>query len=277
MLATDGEDLLEHAVVGRPGDGEELGDEVAAGLRVAREGAERHDVGVVGRHRDEAVVVDRVGVDPVLRAGPRAGRGVTPDAADVLADVLAELLAQQDGPLAQLAQPVTRRLVAVDARAAEVAQRALEHAGRVGVEAARVEAGEDGIQLGVEAEVGVELLHLLGHRLGALAHGRVGVHLGEERTDGGGVGQRGLRVVPDPQHLERLPRRVAAQALDEGPRQRELLLAAGADPVEPVARRGAGAGGWARRHRRHCMPPCRRRSPSARRETPSPRAAASGS
>ncbi len=101
VLATDGEDLLEHAVVGRPGDGEELGDEVATCLRVPGEGAERHDVGVVGRHRDEPLVVDRVGVDPVLR---QAGEplGAEPDAPDVLADVLAELLAQQDGPLAQL-------------------------------------------------------------------------------------------------------------------------------------------------------------------------------
>jgi hypothetical protein len=67
MLAPRGEDVLQHPVVGGPGDGEELGREVAAGLRVVGEGAEGHDVGVVRGHRDEAVLVDGVRVHPVLR------------------------------------------------------------------------------------------------------------------------------------------------------------------------------------------------------------------
>ena len=208
MLPPHGEDVLEHAVVGGPRDREELRDEVAARLRVMGEGAERHDVGVVGRDRDEPVVAHRVRRDPVVgQAGELLGSH--PDAPHVLADVLAELLAQQDGSLGELAQPRPRRLVAVDAGAAEVAQRALEHAGRVGVEATAVDRREHGIQLGVEAEVGVELLHVLGDLLGALAHRLVGVNLGEERADRRGVGERELRVVPQPQHLEGLARRLA--------------------------------------------------------------------
>ena len=201
-----------------------------------------HDVGVVGRDRDEAVVVDAGGRRPSPAAGRRAARA-RPGCSRTSSRMF--LL---NSWLSRIARSLSSRSRSRVASSRSTPERRKSRSVRSSTRAASasrplgVEAGEDGIQLGVEAEVGVELLHLLGHGLGPLADGRVGVHLGEERTDRGGVGQRRLRVVPDPQHLERLPGRVAAQALDEGPRQRELLLAAGADPVEPVARRGAGAG-----------------------------------
>ena len=85
---------MQHRVVVRPGPVEERDGELAAGLGVGGEGAEREVVGVVGGDRDQAVVVGRVRVAVVLRqAGEPLGR--ERDRADVVADVRGEVLVER--------------------------------------------------------------------------------------------------------------------------------------------------------------------------------------
>ncbi len=174
--------------------------------------------------------------------------------------LLAEVLGEHDRPLAQLAQPVPGGLVTVDARPAEVAQRELEHAPCVGVEPLGAEPGEDGIQLRVVPELGVELLDVLRQGVGPVADRLVGVHLGEERPDGRCVGQGDLRVVPRTEDLERVPGRVGLERVDRGPRRGQLLGAAGGDPVEPAVGAGKVEGRGRRRAGvcRHDGTVCRR-------------------
>ena len=84
-------------------------------------------------------------------------------------------------------------------------------------------------------------------RLGAVAHRLVGVHLGEERADRRRrwTARSARRSRPAaPRAAPAAGRCADPSTRDRG--QRELLLAAGADPVEPVVLERAGAGGWAR-------------------------------
>ena len=127
-LAAHRQQVLEHLVVGGPGDVVLRQRQLVAGLGVGAEGDERDQVGVVGGDGDEAVLVGGVGGAVVLgQAGQPLGRD--PDRADVVADVATEVLRQLDALLAERAEPVAGGVVTVDAGAAEVAQRVLEHAG----------------------------------------------------------------------------------------------------------------------------------------------------
>ena len=105
-----------------------------AGLGVGAERHERDQVGVVGGDRDQAVVVGRVG-GAVVVGEPGQPLGRDPDRADVVADVASEVLREPHRALAELAEPVAGRVVAVDTGPAEVAQRVLEDPARIGVEA----------------------------------------------------------------------------------------------------------------------------------------------
>ncbi|MPM40639.1 hypothetical protein SDC9_87283 [bioreactor metagenome] len=61
------EQLPQHGIVVGPAAVEELDPQRPADGRVLGEGDVRHCVGIVGGHRDQAVLVGRMGIDPVLR------------------------------------------------------------------------------------------------------------------------------------------------------------------------------------------------------------------
>ena len=211
MLPADLEELGEQRVVGRPGAVEELHPQRPARVAVTPVRRERHDVGVVGGQRDEAVLVDGVGVDPVLRhALELVGRDL--DRADVVADVLAELLPDEDGPLRQLLDPGAGGVVLVDAAAVEVEQRLVQQPLRGGVQTGAVDGGEHLVEVAVEAQVGVELLDLLHRRLAARAHRLHGVDLAEQRRHRGDVADGDAHVVPPVQQVGGVGRAVRLDA-----------------------------------------------------------------
>ncbi len=208
VLAADLEEPVQQRVVLRPAAVEEGDPQLAADGGVPPEGRERDDVRVVGGEGDPPVVADRVGVDPVLR---QPGELLRADRhrAHVVADVLAELLPDEDGLLGQGPDPLAGRLVAVDAGAVEVEQLLLQQPRGQRVEPGRVDPGQDGVQVGVEPELGAQLLRLLHRRLGARAHGLERVHLGEERRDRPDVPEGDADGVPPLEHLGGVARRSA--------------------------------------------------------------------
>ncbi len=232
-LATHRQQVLEHLVVGRPGDVAGHEGQLAAGLAVGAEGGEGDQVGVVGGDRDQAVVLGRVG-DAVVVGEPGEPLGREPDRADVVADVATELLGQLQALLAELAQPVAGGLVAVDAGPTEVAQRVVEHPTGIAVEPGGVERVEDGEQVEVLAQLGDVLLHLLAELVGPVAHRGVGVHLGPEVRHVG-VGDRRLGAVPRGQHARGVGR-AGLHELDLPHCLGEPALGQLGDPGEPVTR-----------------------------------------
>ena len=121
LLGTQVEQLVQDRVVLGVGPIQEGRHQLGAGRGVMGEGAERDRVGIVGGEGHQAVVVDRVGVDEVLRQSGKLLRP-QPDGGHVVTDVARELLAEQCLPVADLNQAGSGLLVSIDTRSAEVAQ-----------------------------------------------------------------------------------------------------------------------------------------------------------
>ena len=156
----------------------------AAHVAVGAEGAHRDGVGVVGGDGDQAVVVGGVGVEPVLRQaaeplGRRRGWAVLSSRMFLLnswpTTVICSLISVIRARVSSSRSTPARR---------KSRQGLVEQPRGLGVERGGVEGREHVVQLAVEAQLGVELLHLLDGGLAAGAHGLVGVHLAEQRAAG---------------------------------------------------------------------------------------------
>ena len=212
VFVAQGEQLVQQRLVLRVAALEERDRHRTAYVGVADEHARRHGVGVVGRDRDQSLLVCRVRAQPVLRHA-RQLLGRRADGADVVADVAAELLVGRGDPLADLGQPGTCRVVLVDARAPELLERLVQQPRRRRVEHGRVEGHEHVVERTVLAQLGDELVDL---DRGLLTRGpdlELRVHVGQQRREPTDVAERQRHLVPPAQHVERLDRRARSAAL----------------------------------------------------------------
>ena len=245
-----GEELLEQRVVLRPPDGEEGDRHVAAYAGVVGVHSRRHRVGVVGRDRDQPVVVGRVCLEPV---GGQTGEplGGHPDGAGVVADVLGELLVDLGHPLLDRGDPGADLLVLVDAGPGEVLEDLVEEPPGLLVETSplrwlSVEGGEHLVEVAVEAELGDQPVHVLLGLLGGVTDRLVGMHVAEQRAHRGRVAQVAADLVVLLQRGQGVTRRIGLQLVDQLAGARDAIGGAGGDPLLGVLDVGQG-----QRSRRH--------------------------
>jgi hypothetical protein len=237
--------LVQDGVVRGPAAVEELDRQRPPGGGVAREGAERNEIGVVGGDLDQAVGARRVGLDEIGRQAVQH-LGGDPDGPDVVAQHPGEILVENGQPVGDLAQSCALVLGAIDAATPEVAQDLIAHAGRGGVETAAVGGGENLVQLPVEVALGEDARYLLGPLLPQRADVLVRVHLVEQLGRRVGAAQRDVGVVPPAQHLGRGPGGAVLELIERGLGLGQQGVDAGGEPLAP----GGGIGGqdeWGQR------------------------------
>ena len=249
VLVAQVEELPEQRLVDGPATLEERDGDPAPHVGVPHEHPRGDRVGVVGRHRDQPVVVDRMRLQPVVRhAGQLLGRRL--HRAHVVTDVAAELLVDHGDPLADLGQPSAGRVVLVDARAPELLEGLLQQPplGRIEpgrVEPARVERREHVVEGAVLAQLGDELVDLDLGLLTGRPHLEVGVAVGVEPGDRADVAQLQRHLVPPAQHVLGIGRRLLTQPGHQRPCAGQPGLRTVADPRQGLV--GGGQlqrGGW---------------------------------